>query len=148
MQDYLGRNNNTGHRKIIGFTSVVGDMLHAGHILMLQECKLYCDFLYCGVIVDPQRDRPKKNKPLQSIFERWVQIEGSRFVDCVVPLDGEDDLVLAIRSLPVDIRFVGEDYLNTAFTGKKDCEELGSKVIYNSRKHGLSSTELRGRKDG
>lgn len=131
--------------KIIGFTSVVGDLLHAGHALMLDECKQYCDFLYVGIIDDPTKDRPFKNKPVQSLFERYVQVASHRAVDEVVPLDGEADLDLALRSLPIDVRFVGADYIGQDFTGKGTCEALGIKIIYNRRDHGLSSTELRGR---
>lgn len=130
---------------VIGFTSVVGDLLHAGHALMLDECKLYCDYLYVGIIDDPTKDRPEKNKPVQSLFERYAQLVSHRAVDEVVPLDGEADLDLAIRSLPIDIRFVGADYIGRDFTGKNTCEKLGIKIIYNRRDHGLSSSELRKR---
>lgn len=128
---------------VIGFTSVVGDMLHAGHSLMLDECKMYCDYLYVGLIDDPTKDRPEKNKPIQSLFERYQQLCSHRAVDEVIPLDGEDDLDLALRSLPIDVRFVGEDYVGKNFTGKDTCEKLGIKIIYNKRKHNLSSSELR-----
>lgn len=134
--------------KIIGFTSVVGDMLHAGHSLMLDECKRYCDYLYVGLMVDPTRDREGKNKPIQSMFERYCQLVSHRAVDEVIPIDDEKDLLLAINSLPIDIRFVGEDYVGKNFTGKSECNDLGIKIIYNKRKHGLSSSELRKRIEG
>lgn len=130
---------------IIGFTSVVGDLLHAGHALMLDECKRHCDFLYVGLIDDPTKDRPEKNKPVQSLFERYAQLVAHRAVDEVIPLDGEADLDLALRSLPIDVRFVGEDYRGKDFTGKGTCVDLGIRIIYNKRAHGLSSTELRRR---
>ena len=130
---------------IIGFTSVVGDLLHAGHALMLDECKLHCDFLYVGLIIDPTKDRPQKNRPVQSAFERYAQLVAHRAVDEVIPLDGEADLELALRSLPINIRFVGEDYKQTDFTGKAICEKLGIEIYYNKRTHGLSSSELRRR---
>lgn len=130
---------------IIGFTSVVGDLLHAGHALMLDECKLHCDFLYVGLIIDPTKDRPQKNRPVQSAFERYAQLVAHRAVDEVIPLDGETDLELALRSLPINIRFVGEDYKQTDFTGKAICEKLGIEIYYNKRAHGLSSSELRRR---
>ena len=122
--------------KKVGFTSVVGDLLHAGHVVMLDECKMYCDYLYVGIIIDPKKDRPFKNKPIQSSFERYCQ---------VIPLDGEDDLLLALKTLPINMRFVGEDYKGKDFTGKKECIDLGIDIIYNKRKHGLSSNELRER---
>lgn len=134
---------------IRGFTSVVGDFLHAGHALMLDECKRYCDYLYVGLIIDPTTDRPEKNKPIQSAFERYIQIRSHRAVDEVIPLDGEADLLLAIKALPIDIRFVGDDYKGKEFTGKKECTDMGIQIIFNRRDHGLSSSELRERiKDG
>lgn len=130
---------------VVGFTSVVGDMLHAGHTIMLDECKMYCDYLYVGLIDDPTKDRPWKNKPVQSLFERYQQLVSHRAVDEVIPLSGEDDLDLALKSLPIDVRFVGEDYVGAWFTGKETCEKLGIKIIFNRRKHGLSSSQLRAR---
>jgi glycerol-3-phosphate cytidylyltransferase len=130
---------------IIGFTSVVGDLLHAGHVAMLDECKLYCDYLYVGMINDPTIDRPEKNKPIQSLFERYVQVSSNRNVDEVIPLSGEKDLVLALQTLPINVRFVGVDYFGKDFTGKTECNDLGIEIIYNRRNHGLSSTELRKR---
>ena len=123
--------------------------MHAGHALMLDECKRYCDYLYVGLIIDPTTDRPEKNKPIQSAFERYVQIRSHRAVDEVIPLDGEADLLLAIKALPIDIRFVGDDYKGKEFTGKKECTDMGIQIIFNRRDHGLSSSELRERiKDG
>ena len=130
---------------IIGFTSVVGDMLHAGHVIMLDECKLHCDYLFVGIIVDPTTDRSFKNKPVQSMFERYSQVVSHRAVDEVIPLDNEADLLLAIKTLPMDIRFVGEDYIGRDFTGKQECIDFGIKIVYNKRRHNLSSTELRRR---
>lgn len=129
----------------IGFTSVVGDLFHAGHVLMLDECKRNCDYLYVGLIDDPTKDRPDKNKPIQSLFERYIQIRSHRAVDEVVPLDGEKDLELALKSLPIDIRFVGYDYFGKDFTGKEICDRLGIEIMYNKREHGLGSSELRSR---
>lgn len=130
---------------IIGFTSVVGDLMHAGHALMLDECKRHCDFLYVGIIADPTTDRPHKNKPIQSLYERYTQIVSHRAVDEVIPLGGEADLEMALKSLPIDIRFVGEDYKGKDFTGKDLCKQLGIEIYYNKRTHGYSSSELRRR---
>ena len=134
------------HRKpIVGWTSVVGDLLHAGHHAMLKECRAHCDFLFCGLVADPTVDRPQKNRPVQSLFERYMNLEGCKYIDQVIPLMGEDDLLLALKTLPIDIRFVGSDYKDKDFTGKEYCLEAGIKIFYNKRDHGLSSTELRQR---
>lgn len=130
---------------IIGFTSVIGDLLHAGHVVMLNECKKYCDFLMVGLVDDPTKDRPWKNKPVQSLFERYVQLSSISSVDEVIPLSGEDDLLLALECLTIDVRFVGSDYVGKDFTGKQFCLEHGIKIVYNRRDHNLSSTELRKR---
>ena len=141
-QDFSGKNMKN---KIIGWTSVVGDLLHAGHHAMLKECKQHCDFLYCGLIADPKLDRPEKNAPVQSLFERYMNLEGCKYIDQVVPLMGEDDLLLALKTFPIDIRFVGSDYKEKTFTGKEYCESAGIKIFYNKRDHNFSSTTLRKR---
>lgn len=133
-------------RKIIGFTSVVGDLFHAGHVAMIQECRLHCDYLIVGVMAGTQ-DRVGKNVPVQSLFERFYQLEQCKGVDRVIALGSEADLDLALRMLSpkIDVRFVGEDYIGKDFTGKETCEQYGIRIMYTHRRHGLSSTELRGR---
>lgn len=130
---------------IVGFTSVVGDLFHAGHVAMIQECRRHCDRLIVGVMADVH-DRKGKNQPLQSLFERFYQVANCRGVDEVIALGSEADLDLALRTLTeIDVRFVGEDYIGRDFTGKSTCEQYGIRIMYTHRRHGLSSTELRQR---
>lgn len=129
---------------VIGFTSVVGDLFHPGHIAMIQECADQCDYLIVGLICDPT-DRPFKNKPVESVFERWFRVAHCEGVDEVIPLEGEADLSLALEMLDYDVRFVGEEYKDRYFTGKDVCERRGKPIVYNRRGHGLSSTSLRDR---
>lgn len=144
MEDKL--NQLKKENKIIGFTSVVGDFLHAGHCLMLDECKKYCDYLIVGLIADPTIDRPLiKNKPIESLLERYLQLRTHRAVDEIFPLMGEKDLELILKCLPIDVRFVGADYINRDFTGKQLCKDLNINIIYNTRNHDLSSTNIRER---
>lgn len=133
-------------KKIIGFTSVVGDLFHAGHVAMIQECRMHCDYLIVGVMADTH-DRISKNAPLQSLFERFYEVENCKGVDRVIALGSEADLNLALKTLSpkIDIRFVGEDYIGRDFTGKKTCEQYGIRIMYTHRRHGLSTTELRER---
>lgn len=130
----------------VGFTSVVGDLFHAGHVAMIQDCRLFCDYLIVAVMAGVD-DRVGKNKPVQSLFERFFQVANCKGVDEVVACSDEKDLELAIRTYGrrIDVRFVGSDYIGREFTGKKACEELGIRLIYNQRGHGLSTSELRGR---
>ena len=131
--------------KPIGFTCSTFDLLHAGHILMLAEAKQYCDYLIVGLQTDPTIDRETKNKPVQSIVERYVQLKAVKFVDEIIVYQTEKDLEDMLMFLPIGVRFIGEEYEGKDFTGKSICEEKGIKIWYNSRKHRFSSSELRKR---
>ena len=132
--------------KPVGFTCSTFDLLHAGHILMLAEAKSVCDYLIVGLQSDPTIDRPgSKNKPVQSIVERYVQLSAVKFVDEIVVYDTEKDLEDLLMFLPITMRIIGEEYEGKDFTGKKICEERGINLFFNSRKHRFSSSELRNR---
>jgi glycerol-3-phosphate cytidylyltransferase len=130
----------------IGFTCSTFDLLHAGHILMLAEAKTICDYLIVGVQSDPTIDRPgTKNKPVQSVVERYVQLSAVKFIDQIVVYDTEKDLEDLLMFLPISVRIIGEEYKDKEFTGKEICEDRGIKIWYNSRNHRFSSSELRNR---
>ena len=132
--------------KPVGFTCSTFDLLHAGHILMLAECKQICDYLIVGVQSDPTIDRPgTKNKPVQSIVERYVQLSAVKFVDEIIVYNTEKDLEDMLMFLPIGVRIIGEEYKDKDFTGKQICEDRGIKIWYNSRSHRFSSSELRQR---
>lgn len=132
--------------KPIGFTCSTFDLLHAGHILMLAEAKSVCDFLIVGLQNDPSIDRPGvKNKPVQSIVERYVQLAAVKFVDHIIVYNTEKDLEDMLMFLPITVRIIGEEYEGKEFTGRQICEERGIKLFYNSRNHRFSSSELRKR---
>lgn len=134
------------HQKIVrGFTCSAFDLLHAGHILMLKEAKQHCDHLIIGLMTDPSIDRPTKNKPIQSIVERYIQLEGCVYVDEIIPYSSEKDLEDLLQCLDLDIRFVGEEYKNNPLTGREICERMDIEIYYNTRPHSFSSTELRQR---
>ena len=125
-----------------GFTCSCFDLFHAGHIMMLKEAKAKCDYLIVGLQTDPTIDRPEKNRPIQSVFERFVQLESCKYVDEVVVYATEKDLLDILHSYPIDIRVVGDEYKDKEFTGK-NLEHI--EMYYNSRKHSFSTTELRKR---
>jgi len=130
----------------IGFTCSTFDLLHAGHILMLQEAKHHCDKLIVGLQTDPTIDRPDtKNKPVQSIVERQIQLDAVECVDYIYIYETEKDLMDLLTVLNIDIRFIGEEYKNKDFTGRQYCKDNGIEIFYNSRKHKFSTTELRQR---
>jgi glycerol-3-phosphate cytidylyltransferase len=129
----------------IGFTCSTFDLLHAGHILMLAEAKSVCDHLIVGLQNDPSSDRPDKNKPVQSIVERFVQLSAVKFVDDIVVYSTEKDLEDLLMFLPISVRIIGEEYKDKQYTGKQICIDRNINMYFNSRNHRFSSTELRQR---
>ena len=127
----------------IGITFSAFDLLHAGHIKMLEEAKRQCDYLICGLQTDPTLDRPDKNRPVQTVVERYIQLKACKFVDEVVPYATEQDLEDILRSFKIDIRILGEEYRDKNFTGRIYCEEKGIELYYNTRDHRFSSSGLR-----
>jgi glycerol-3-phosphate cytidylyltransferase len=132
--------------KKIGITFSTFDMLHAGHIAMLSEAKNHCDYLICGLQTDPTIDRPDtKNKPVQSIVERQIQLAACRYVDEVVVYQTEQDLVDLLLILPLDVRILGDEYEDTNFTGRSEGQAMQIEHIFNSRDQSFSSSSLRKR---
>ena len=130
--------------KKIGITFSTFDMLHAGHIAMLSEAKNHCDYLICGLQTDPTIDRPEtKNRPIQSIVERQIQLAACRYVDEVVVYQTEQDLVDLLLILPVDVRILGVEYQHINFSGMEECGMRGIELVFNGRDHSFSSSSLR-----
>ena len=129
----------------IGFTCSTFDLLHAGHVMMLREAKAQCDYLICGLQVDPSVDRPEKNSPIQSIVEREAQLAAIKYVDEVIIYCTEDDLCDIINMYPIDIRILGEEYRDRDFTGKDECKKRGIQLYFNKREHRFSTSDLRKR---
>ena len=127
----------------VGITFSAFDLLHAGHITMLEEAKRQCDYLICGLQTDPTIDRPEKNRPVQSVVERYIQLKGCKFVDEIVPYATEQDLEDILRAFKIDVRIIGDEYQNKNFTGRTYCEEKGIELCFNVREHRFSSSSLR-----
>jgi len=124
---------------MIGFTCGAFDLLHAGHVVMLKEAKDNCEYLIVALQTDPSIDRQDKNQPVQSVYERFIQLNAIQYVDDVIPYDTEESLLDLLESTPIDRRFVGEDYKDNPFTG----DHLPIDVFYTNRKHSFSTTNLR-----
>jgi glycerol-3-phosphate cytidylyltransferase len=127
----------------IGITFSAFDLLHAGHVKMLEEAKQNCDYLIVGLQTDPTLDRPTKNKPTQTVVERYIQLKACKFVDEIVPYATEHDLEDILKSFTIDMRVVGDEYKDRDFTGRTYCEEKGIELYFNTRDHRFSSTNLR-----
>jgi glycerol-3-phosphate cytidylyltransferase len=129
----------------IGITFSQFDLLHAGHIAMLAEAKNYCDYLIAGLQNNAQWDRPQKNAPIQSLVERQIQLSAVRFVDEIVVYNTEKDLEDILLTLPLDVRILGVEYMQSEFTGRAICEKRKIQLVFNGRDHSFSSTNLRER---
>lgn len=127
----------------VGITASAFDLLHSGHITMLKEAKTKCDYLIAALQVDPSVDRPDKNKPVQSVVERQIQLNAVKYVDEIICYCTESDLIDILTTYPIDIRILGEEYKSKEFTGKQECEKLGIKLYFNKRNHRFSSSNLR-----
>jgi glycerol-3-phosphate cytidylyltransferase len=125
----------------IGFTCSTFDLFHAGHVMMLREAKEQCDYLIVGLQTDPTIDRPEKNKPVQGVFERFIQLNSCVHVDEVIPYATEKELLDVLQSFKIDVRIIGEEYATKPFTG----QNLDIEIYFNKRKHSFSTTELRQR---
>jgi glycerol-3-phosphate cytidylyltransferase len=131
--------------KRVGFTASTFDLLHAGHISMLREARENCDYLICALQNDPTLDRPGKNRPVQSVVERQLQLIGCKYVDEVWVYNTEKDLEDLLLILPVDVRILGVEYEGKEFTGREICHKRGIGLYFNGRDHSFSSSELRQR---
>lgn len=129
----------------VGFTCSTFDLLHAGHIEMLREAKEQCDYLICGLQVDPSLDRPEKNSPIQTLVERYAQLSAVKYVDEIIPYQSEDDLIDILNMINIDVRIIGMEYKDTTFTGRATCAKRGIEIYYNKRDHRFSSSDLRKR---
>ena len=142
--NHIRKLKDDGKRIVITFSTF--DLMHAGHVAMLAEAKNHCDYLIAGLQTDPTIDRPDtKNKPVQSIVERQIQLAACRYVDEVVVYQTEQDLIDLLLILPIDVRVLGVEYENKTFTGEQEGFTRGIRPIFNRRDHSFSSSGLRSR---
>jgi glycerol-3-phosphate cytidylyltransferase len=127
----------------VGLTASTFDLLHAGHIAMLREAKTQCDYLICALQIDPSIDRPEKNKPVQTIVERFIQLQAVKYVDEIVPYQTEEDLEDILKTYHLDVRIIGEEYKSGKFTGRAICASRGIEIYFNKRDHRFSTSDLR-----
>ena len=129
----------------VGFTCSTFDLLHAGHVQMLREAKQQCDYLICGLQIDPSVDRENKNSPVQTIVERYTQLKAVSYVDEIIPYATETDLEDLLSMYSINVRILGEEYRDGKFTGRAICAKRGIELYFNKREHRFSTSDLRRR---
>ena len=130
---------------IKGFTASTFDLLHAGHVSMLREAKDQCEYLICGLQVDPSVDRANKNAPVQTLVERYAQLNACKYVNEIIPYQTEQDLEDILTMLDLDVRIIGSEYKDKKFTGRAICASRGIEIYFNKRDHRFSTSDLRRR---
>ena len=133
------------NKQVVGFTCSTFDLLHSGHIQMLRDAKEHCDYLICGLQIDPTIDRSEKNAPIQTVVERYTQLQAVKYVDEIIPYATESDLKDILEMYYINVRILGEEYRNKEFTGKDICSRRGIQLFFNNRDHRFSSSGLRQR---
>jgi glycerol-3-phosphate cytidylyltransferase len=133
------------NEQVVGFTCSTFDLLHSGHIQMLRDAKEQCDYLICGLQIDPTIDRAEKNAPIQTVVERYSQLHAVKYVDEIIPYVTEQDLEDILEMYNINVRILGEEYRNKEFTGKDICSRRGIQLFFNNRDHRFSSSGLRER---
>ncbi len=126
-------------RNNIGIIAGNFDVIHPGYIFLFNECKENCDHLILFLHEDPSIERPEKLKPVLSLKERILILSSLRQIDEIIPYKLESDLLSLIKIMNIDVRFLGDDYINKAFTGK----ELNIPIHYLNRSHGWSTTKYK-----
>ena len=129
----------------VGITFSAFDLLHAGHVQMLREAKEQCDYLICGLQMNPALDRQEKNDPIQTVVERYTQLKAVSYVDEIIPYNNEKDVEDILTMYHIDVRILGEEYREKDFTGKDICKKRGIQLYFNNRAHRFSSSDLRAR---
>ena len=132
-------------KKIVGITCSTFDLLHTGHIIMLEECKRHCDYLICALQNDPSVDRPEKNKPIQNIVERQAQLAAIKYVDEILVYNTEEELLDILAMYHIDVKIMGEEYRDKDFTGRELCKQRDIDFYFNKRDHRFSTSNLRKR---
>jgi glycerol-3-phosphate cytidylyltransferase len=132
-------------KKPVGITFGAFDLCHAGHVVMFADCKQHCDYLIAGLQVDPSLERDSKNRPIQSLYERFIQLQAIKYIDEIIPYTYEHEIIQILMTRDIDVRFVGADYIGKDFTGKQFCFDKQIDICFTNRDHPFSTTELRKR---
>lgn len=125
------------------FTNGVFDLLHAGHIALLEAARAAGDALVVGVNTDASVRRLGKgaDRPLVAEGERARVLAALAAVDCVVRFDEDTPLALIERLRP-DVLVKGADYAPEAIVGAAEVEGWGGRVVRVPLVAGKSTTDL------
>ena len=125
--------------QIVGVIAGNFDVIHPGYMYMFDECKKHCDILLLLLHEDPSIERPEKIKPILDLNERNMILSSLKQIDRIITYQIESDLYDILKTEQIDIRFLGDDYKDKAFTG----DDLDIPIHYLDRSHGWSTTKFK-----
>ncbi len=117
------------------------DLLHYGHIRLLERAKALGDYLIVGITSDDYDKSRGKINNQQSLMERIAAVKATGLADEIIVEEYEGQKIDDIRRYNVDIFTVGSDWV-----GKFDYLNEYCKVIYLPRTEGVSSSQIRAEK--
>lgn len=125
------------------FTNGVFDLLHVGHVALLEAARDQGSALVVGVNSDASVRRLGKGpeRPLVAEVQRTRVLAALAAVDCVVPFDEDTPLEL-IRALRPDVLVKGADYARDAIVGAAEVESWGGRVVRVPLVEGRSTSDL------
>jgi glycerol-3-phosphate cytidylyltransferase len=128
----------------VGYVPGIFDMFHVGHLNVLRNARLACDFLIAGVVSDEMSERSKGKTPIIPLAERLEVVRSIRYVDDAVEEDVSEKLEMWQR-LQFDVIIKGDDWRGTAKGEKleRDFASVGVEVVYLPYTMHTSSTKLR-----
>jgi rfaE bifunctional protein nucleotidyltransferase chain/domain len=132
-----------GQRGPVVFTNGVFDLLHVGHLSLLEGARAEGAALVVAVNTDASVRRLRKGggRPLVPEGERARLLAALACVDCVVLFDEDTPLAL-INLLRPDVLVKGADYAREAIVGADEVERWGGRVVRVSLEPGISTTSL------
>jgi len=126
----------------IAFTNGCFDVLHAGHVQLLQEARAQADLLVVGLNSDASvRGLKGMNRPVNPAAARAQVLASLQAVDYVTVFEEPTPLLL-IQALRPDVLVKGGDYLKEEVVGAKFVESYGGRVHLAPLKEGFSTTRI------
>lgn len=129
--------------KKVVFTNGCFDILHPGHVDLLERCKAHGDILVLGLNSDDsvRRQNKKPPRPINAFEARAFVLAHLSSIDFVVDFDGDTPLEL-IRAIKPDVLIKGGDWAVKDIVGREIVEEAGGQVLSLEFLPGFSTTSL------
>ena len=128
----------------IGYVPGAFDLFHIGHLNLLRNSKMKCEYLIAGVLTDELIEHFKGKKPVIPFAQRAAIVESIKYVDRVVPVDFSNTVKIdAWHKYHFDCHFSGNDHGADWTVDIKQLAEVGSKIEFFQYSGANSSTQIK-----